>query len=91
MSQALAGAELSVADRHCLIDSATNPRSVLAGAARPAAPSGSANRVDRHPSPRARDLLAARLGFEADLEFGLRDGRPHVGAVLSGVGPSGGR
>jgi hypothetical protein len=50
MSQALADAgELSVADLGAaLIDSATNPRgSVLAGAARPVASSGGANRVDR--------------------------------------------
>jgi hypothetical protein len=75
MSQALADAgELSVADLGtALIDSATNPRDLFSLVP----PDLLRHPVVRtvwtdRPSPRARDLLAARLGFEADLEFGLR-------------------
>jgi hypothetical protein len=75
MSQALADAgDLSVADLGtALIDSATNPRDLLSLVQ----PDLLRHPVVRTvwtdtPSPRARGLLAARLGFEADLEFGLR-------------------
>ena len=75
MSQALADAgDLSVADLGtALIDSATNPRDLLSLVQ----PDLLRHPVVRtvwtdSPSPRARGLLAARLGFEADLEFGLR-------------------
>ncbi|MBK7323626.1 MAG: hypothetical protein IPI82_14580 [Candidatus Microthrix sp.] len=75
MSQALADAgELSLADLgETLLDEATNPREVFSLVP----PDLLRHPVVRTvwtdaPKPRARELLAARLGFEVDLEFGLR-------------------
>ena len=66
--------ELSLADLGAaLIDSATTPRDLFSLVP----PDLLRHPVVRTvwtvtPSPRARDLLAARLGFEADLASGLR-------------------